>query len=99
MPKHRRPVGPIPGTSLVKAFDVGATQDLARLALAQADEGPEDLIQELLSHIGGKHIVANDGVRDVLDRRYARGIADALSWFAGESPSAELIEFLDLRTD
>lgn len=108
MPKQGRPTGPVPGTELVRVLDHEATRNLSRIAWTQADDGPEGLMDQVPDVIDGwepdvggsqHHIDNSDVIRDLFSQRYARGVADALSWIAGEPPSAELLELLGVKED
>jgi len=106
MPKNDRPVGPIPGTSLIKALDAFAVVRLRDLASRQADDGPEglmarvpDVIDGWEPDVGGSqhHIDNTDDIRTMFTERYARGVTDVLAWLSGDEPSVELIELLDVK--
>jgi hypothetical protein len=99
MPKRGRPISvEFDSTEPLLAFDridIYATRDLANTALAEADDGPEGLV-ELFATVGQDDV---DAVTDILDRRYARGVTDALYWLAGGKPTTELLELLDVKDD
>ncbi len=74
-------------------------EELRGMAERQADDGPEGLVATLHDAIMADGCNQPDMLMDLLDQRYARGVADFIAYLQGSQPSTELMELLVLKKD